>query len=530
MARKLTKAHEARMAAILARMRVEAKPFADTSEEAASNRRALPFDAWIHTYFPHYADAKSSALHLQADNLVEKKGDPIAEFWFRGAGKTTRAILRRIRRILDRKAHFIVVGGLTEDNACEKLDMIKLELLNNARLQQDYSGGDGVNDLAPRSGDNSDADWIAGETRVLARGTGQSCRGLLHGPYRPDDFLGDDLEDDQLARNPQREEHLWDWLTGNVYPALAGAGSDAWFEILLNNFGTRHGLKQRIQAEAAKPNPVFKYIEFLAEDENGESTWPENYTTEQLRHAAMVLGRARYGREFLGKPFSEDDVFRAEWIDQGEFDAPDFVRGEALVRIAVDPSATSKETSDYKAVIVLARPKGTREIYCLHAWIRRCSPTELIDEILRVHDRWLPGRIGCEANGFQALIWPLLEANEKIRGRVERVGLFPITNAASKEDRILSLQPDFEQGLVHLDEGEGDQRLLIDQFLDFGKPGVHDDGPDAFEMARRLFPQFERDGRPRDLLIKHKPRENFARAFGGAGVGSSDRDEEDIRR
>src|SRR5208282_3710914 len=127
--------------------------------------------------------------------------------------------------------------------------------------------------------------------------------------------------------------------------------------------------------------------------------------------------------------------------------------------------------------------------------------------------------------GFQAFLWPLLEANEEIRGRVDRVGLFPVTNAASKEDRILSLQPDFERGLCCFDEGEGDQRLLLDQFLDFGKTGVHDDGPDAFEMARRLFPESPRGGKPREPRLRFDTRENFARAFAGANLSEREDDE-----
>jgi predicted phage terminase large subunit-like protein len=601
---KWTRAHCAQVKALLALMAREARPFADTSDKASAARRALPFDAWIHTYFPHYASCESSPAHLAADEMTEEKGIPVAEFWFRGAGKTTRALLRRIRRILERRSHFIIIGGQTEENAAEKLDLIKLELVNNARLKQDYESASHHDDttsttygnprsIAPRSGDNTDTDWIAVETRVLARGTGQSCRGLLHGPHRPDDFLGDDLEDDVLARNPQREKHLWEWLFGNVFPALAVESpasprrhdenddhdvrsavvvntGGAWIEILLNNYGTRHGLKAKFQEAAGRRDsggrPLCRYIEYLAEDERGESAWPERFPTAALRRMSAIMGRSLYGREMLGKAYSDDEVFRPEWVR--DFRAAEFDRSAAEVRVAVDPSATAKETSDYKAIVVLARvltgsqdqqvhpvhPDGESDssfsriyknpvhpvipskpfrhhYYVLHAWLRRASPNELIAEILRVHDQFSPGRIGCEANGFQTFLWPLLEANEEIRGRVDRVGLFPITNAASKEDRILSLQPDFERGLVHFDEGEGDQRLLLDQFLDFGKPGVHDDGPDAFEMARRLFPMYERSGKPREVLLKVERRADYARAFGGAmvGAGVSDRDEDDIQ-
>jgi predicted phage terminase large subunit-like protein len=583
------------MKAFLALMVREARPFADTSVAAVAGRKNLPFDAWIHAYFPHYASCESSPSHLMADDIVEEKGIPIAEFWFRGAGKTTRALLRRIRRIVERRARFIIVGGQTEDNAAEKLDLLKLELVNNARLRQDY--GD---EIGPRSGDNEDTDWIAVETRVLARGTGQSCRGLLHGPRRPDDFLGDDLEDDILARNPAREKHLWEWLFGNVFPALAVEtpsprrvglktgmiedirlkndkaanlqsavynpqsashcpSSGSWIEILLNNYGTRHGLKARFQEAAGRRDstgrPLCRYIEYLAEDERGESTWPDRFPAAVLRRMSAIMGRSLYGREMLGKSYSDDEVFRPEWVR--DFRAAEFDRSAAEVRVAVDPSATAKETSDYKAVVVLARPlpgftaeaqrtqrtnnflvenpvlrdlrvsavQNSRHYYVLHAWLRRASPNELIAEILRVHDMFHPGRIGCEANGFQAFLWPLLEANEEIRGRVDRVGLFPITNAASKEDRILSLQPDFEQGLCYFDQGEGDQRLLLDQFLDFGKPGVHDDGPDAFEMARRLFRESPRGGRPRELLMRFQRRVDFAGALAGAGVSERENDE-----
>ncbi len=569
----------------------EAQPFADTSEEAIAARRALPFDAWMHTYFPHYATCESSPMHLLADEILEEKGIPIAEFWFRGAGKTTRALLRRVRRIVERRAHFIIIGGQTEENAAEKLDLIKLELVNNPRLRQDY----GAEEIGPRSDYNSDTDWIAVETRVLARGTGQSCRGLLHGPHRPDDFLGDDLEDDILARNPQREKHLWEWLFGNVFPALAVSnpssprrhgehgeeygeqnsvlgerlsdlGSSvlntggAWMEILLNNYGTRHGLKARFREASERVDSngkrLCRYLEFLAEDETGESAWPERFPTAVLRRMSAIMGRALYGREMLGKSSSEEAVFRPEWVR--DFHSADFDRSAAEVRVAVDPSATAKETSDYKAVIVLARvwtgsqdqqvhpvhPNGNPisfgftgnpvhpvilsrpQYYVLHAWLRRASPNELIAEILRVYDAYSPGRIGCEANGFQAFLWPLLEANEEIRGRVNRVGLFPVTNAASKEDRILSLQPDFERGLCYFDEGEGDQRLLLDQFLDFGKPGVHDDGPDAFEMARRLFPESARLGLSRERPLRIERRENFTGAFAGAGMSEREEDED----
>ena len=69
-----------------------------------------------------------------------------------------------------------------------------------------------------------------------------------------------------------------------------------------------------------------------------------------------------------------------------------------------------------------------------------------------------------------------------------RVPVRSATATTNKADRILANQPEFEAGLCWFDAAEGDQQLLIDQFLDFGKTAVHDDGPDAWDGARRQLP------------------------------------------
>ena len=264
MARKWTRSHEAQMARILALMRVESKPFADSSPDAVAARKGKNFDDWCKTYFSHYFTSPSSLAHITADTLVEEQGIPIGLLWARGFGKTVRAILRRVRRILQKESKFIIVGGRDEDIACDKMDMLRMELQLNPRLRQDYG-----EKIGPRAGANEDSDWIACDSRVWARGIGQSCRGALHGPRRPDDFLGDDLEDDVLARSKEREQYLWDWLFSGVFPALEKGGNDAWFEVLLNKFPSRHCLavkfRERAKEVDANGRPICRFIEFPAE-------------------------------------------------------------------------------------------------------------------------------------------------------------------------------------------------------------------------------------------------------------------------
>ena len=74
--------------------------------------------------------------------------------------------------------------------------------------------------------------------------------------------------------------------------------------------------------------------------------------------------------------------------------------------------------------------------------------------------------------------------------------LVPIINRSNKIDRILGCQAEFELGRCFFDPRQGDQQRLIDQFCDL-PTGKHDDGPDAWEMARRLLDDAERRQRAR---------------------------------
>jgi hypothetical protein len=483
MPRKWTRVHEQQVKRILDLMKIEARPFADTSPEAIAARKALPFDGWCKLYLPHYFYAPSAPAHLIADELVEEEGMPLFLHWARGFAKSVRyGLAKPVRWIVEKARHFVICGGRDEDVAVDKMDLVKLELENNPRLRADYG-----NELGPHLGSNEDADWTACDTRVIARGIGQSPRGLLHRQYRPDVFIGDDLEDDILARNPRREQELEDWIFGTVFPGLESAGTKALCVCLLNTF-QRGCLSARAREKAGQfdktGRPLCRYHRFPAVDEQGHSTWPARYSDQSLARAQAVMGTRLFRREMRCLEDDESSAFRPDWIRH--FKASDFDRSTASVVAYCDPSARAAECNDYKALIVLGRPVGSEETHCLHAWIRHASVGEMIEEMFRIRDHFAPGRFACEDNGFQTLIWPLLSVREKVHGRV---GLIPVTNTASKDDRILSNVGDFEQGLVYFDPAEGDQKLLIDQFLDFKKPDVHDDGPDAFAGAKRFLPR-----------------------------------------
>ncbi len=474
-----TRSHDEQVKQILARMSAEATPFPDMSPAAVKARKALPFFDWCRCYFPHYGIAPEAPMHREAWAACQEEGMPVAICGASGFAKSSFFnTMDNARDILEKKRHFIIMGGRAEDVACAQMHFIRLELEQNPRIRADY-GEVRV--------DGPDNDWTCLRTRVWARGIGQSPRGQRHGPHRPDKFVGDDLEDLIIARNPEREKELWDWIFKDVWERLGGAGSHCLFRVLTNTFG-RNCLQVRFAEQAEKTDthgrPLARIVIFRALDENGHSTWPEVFTDAMLERDRAIIGEGTWRSEKMAIPGRPEAPFKAE--DIRHFDSAKVDRRKMRIVAFLDPAAGEKKQNDFKAHVVLAAEEGSPNRYCLHARLRRESVLLMIAHIIWIWITYRPGQFGCEANGFQAWVWPLLAPEQKKAGVT--VNLRRVVTVENKADRILSNQPLFEQGLVYFDPAEGDQQVLIDQWLDFGETGVHDDGPDAWDRANRMLP------------------------------------------
>lgn len=506
MARKWTRVHQQQMDKLLAILKAEVPPFADRSPESVAARKALPLDGWMKAYMPHHVSCERGSMHVEADNLVDEVGMPIFLKWGRMMGKSTRyGIGVTARAICNRTNRFIIHGAKTEDAAIDRMDHVRFELMHNPRIKADY--GDAVAPIG------EDKDFIANDVRVLARGTGQSCRGQLHRENRPDRFIGDDLEDDEIARSKDREQQLWDWLFGDVWGALKGLGTEASMTLLLNTFG-RHSLGAKA-AEKAKERdkngrPVCILKVYGWQNADGESRWPERLSTEMLRRSEAISGTRLYRKEMLCIDDDESAKIKPEWVHL--FNVADLDTRDMLIRVGVDCSATAKETSDYKAIVVLGRRPQQRDLYCLHAWIRIATAPDMVREMFRVWDRFHPPFLSVESNGFQTLLWDLVPLLEDAEGRASRLNMRPVPNTERKTDKLLSHETTFSQGHCYFDVSQGDQRLLRDQWLSVGSDQDHDDGPDAWDMAARAFPAIARPGSNVELFIGGGRRVSFAAA------------------
>ncbi|WP_332832851.1 hypothetical protein [Escherichia coli] len=69
----------------------------------------------------------------------------------------------------------------------------------------------------------------ANNIKVTVAGSGKKLRGLRHGPYRPDLVILDDIENDEMVRNPEQRDKLHDWLTKTVMPLGEAGGKNRYY-------------------------------------------------------------------------------------------------------------------------------------------------------------------------------------------------------------------------------------------------------------------------------------------------------------
>jgi predicted phage terminase large subunit-like protein len=489
-----TREHEASRQRIIELLCREERPFADASPEASAARRALPFLDWCGTYLPHYCSHSFAPLHYRIARAGEP-GMPTFIAAFRGAGKSVlRALAQPLKRILDRQTPYIIFGARVQILAAQLMDYVRIELTHNLRIRMDYGevkvNGDEncwVAELGRKEASGparaQHGRWALRETKVEAFGIGQSPRGRRFKQYRPLDFIGDDLEDAALARNPRREMQLWNWLWDEVLPAMEP--DDYLFTVLGTIYGPGCMMERaREFSHRTDPKGLPLCVHVREPAVTGDvSAWPERFSYDALMRLRAQVGLGNWLRNYALVAEDPDKPFQALWF--GVYDESDLAGrlGSLDVVAFLDPALSEAPTGCPRALVVVgaARDSGLR--YVLDAWIERGTPKEMLDRVIETNKRWRPRVIGIESNGGYALLKPLLES----RPNSEWIPVRFVAHTESKEIRIERLAPAFEAGrwLFPRNPPAG-VRTLQEQLLSY--PDGFADGPDALAGCDEMLP------------------------------------------
>lgn len=483
----------------------------DASPSAIAERRAKVLDPvhgyeyFVNTYFPHYVrSSEKSELHeflfsRLPEILQQPEGINEADAAPRGEAKSTLVTrLFSLWTVITGAKKFIVIAMDSIDQAYPMLEAIKAELEFNPRLKTDFPEMCGQGRV-----------WQAGtivtasNVKIQVFGSGKKMRGMVHGAFRPDLAILDDIENDEMVRNPDQRDKLEMWLKQTVLP-LGAVGTkfdviyigtilhyDSVLNRTLNNPMWR---SKKFKAMLQWPERMDLWDEWEAILRNngnaGAAMAQAFYETnrEEMERSALtswaargVLDlmkiRVRDGHEAFDSELQNDPVSseNAPFAKAMQFwtDLP----SDLVYFGALDPSLGKAGASrDPSAILVGGYQRSSGKLFVVEAQIKKRLPDLIIEDVIRLHSQYRCAMWFVETVQFQEFLKDELVKRSAQRG-------YPVPARAVKPNsdkmlRIETLQPHMANGLIWL---HSSQATLIEQLRHFPK-AAHDDGPDALQM------------------------------------------------
>lgn len=455
---------------------------ANDSEEKRSERKKKArknFAFMVKTYFPHYSDSATPWFHIALAVLVLRlKLIRVLVRWGRGLAKSVVCdIFIPIWLWMNGEDVYMVIVGNNLDKATKLLSDIQAEFEANPMLIHDF----GEQKL---EGSWADGDFRTKDGRFIGKalGMGQSPRGLRQGALRPNLIVCDDLEDKDTSRNPKRQDDVVQWIERDLLPTMDGPvrrylhpNNDPWPRSIQNLLEKRH--------PKWKVNLVEAY-----DEETYEPAWKEKYSDTYYKDVEDDLGVLAAQAEYNHKKHVEGKIFTDEQIQWGK--RPRIDHFTTIVG-QWDPAYSGN--NDYNAVRVM----GLKDFDFWHikAFCRKCDMTVAIRWMYDYEDTLPEGIIinwRVERQFWNQPVQDALDLVEEEKGRP--LNIVVMDTKGNKYDRIITLQPYYQNGRIYYDEKEkanNDMQQSIAQLKGI-EPGykTHDDAPDAEQQAVQYLGKF----------------------------------------
>lgn len=322
--------------------------------------------------------------------------------------------------------------------------------------------------------------WGEGKKKITVRfeayGKGAAIRGLNWGTKRPQIVIGDDLQDLEDSNSDVIQEKDWEWFLADVKPL----GKNTRIFIIGNNLGEKCLIEKIFHNKEVLE---FESMKIPAMNSQGEATWPEQFTVEYLlkeKRAYVKTGKIEiwYRERMCVAQPEETRVFKKEYIKY--FVNDDIANKNLKYYIAVDPAISMKKTADNTAVVVVGKEETSSKWYVVELVAKKMNPSEIIELLFHLYDRYRPVKIGIETVAYQQAL------EHFFREEMSRRGVYPIVeglkHSTNKEERIKGLEPMFRCGDIFIRDT---MIILEEELLSFPR-GAHDDTIDGLAMIREI--------------------------------------------
>jgi len=401
------------------------------------------------------------------------------------------------------------------------LDTMKTELRDNQKLSDSFK--DKIEVVKDAEGDSEFRHPDGFTTKVLCKGADQigSIRGVKFGAYRPDLFLIDDVEDDELVRNPQRRTELQALYDEALVPA--GERGKCQFIIIGTVLHDDSQLAKMVLHENAytQYHKIFLEGHLDPDGPNEASIWPEKWTIDWL-HWMRQHQPTVYAKEIQNNPVAGLlGVFQREnfryWKLQGDHEGDQqYVlygpRGEVVTlgyllnckaAIACDLAWSDKRQADFCVIMPgLLTPQADLLVWPYFA--EKGVRPDRLEEILFTLDLKLKALtrgavpIGFEKAMLEKVVgWMLKQAMRKRNHPLLLKDLKWDTDQTSRIE--LRLSDRYTNKMIYHQTGMGE---LEHQLLRFPS-GSHQDLPDALQGLVQLL------NTPKKLQEQQLPKDQF---------------------
>lgn len=389
---------------------------------------------------------------------------------------------------------YVVIISDTEAQAVNFLHDIRMELLENETLIELF----GEIEILKDNEKDFIGQFVGGVPfRISARSSLQKLRGLKWMNKRPNLFVGDDMENDEIVLNDERRLKFKRWLFGAVLPAGSRQAKYRFIGTILHMDSFLMSVMPKDDNPLTKHEALKTYSEGLqggwysalyrAHTGIGDYTeilWPERFSADDLEReyqSYKIQGlAAQYASEYLNHPIDPTEAYFRE-TDLKPIREETKKNPPPQTFYMFCDLAISERTQSAWTVLLIAGVDN-RNIVRIWDIVRfRGDSRRVIDEMFDLYIKWRCESIFIEKENIANSIGPFLE-EEKVKRN-----LWPDidTSMVPTKDKIMrsrSIQGRVRQQTVEFDMDAHWWPTFKTELLTFPR-SQYMDQVDAFSMV-----------------------------------------------
>jgi len=448
------------------------------------------------TFFPErFSMPFAEDVHGKIFDLIDGPDQKVAIAAPRGWGKTSIVALAFMARwILFRHTGFICYINKSHDAASLQTENLRRELVTNREIKAFFGSFKAERVDKDFEEVFSKKAWVAYDTLVWPRGSGQQVRGVLFKNDRPGLIVIDDLEDPEMIENEEYRKKQYEWLYADVIKSVPRIGPEAknWKIVYIDTLKHEDSVLQKLL-----DSDEWKSVRLEACDDNFQSSAPEFMSNEDIQKEwdnHVKAGQSDvFFRELRNLPIStKDSSFRPDYFRYYNlpFDTRKTENDIKLLDVEVqsnksietviilDPAKTVKIQSAESAIIGIGIDLVSAKLFIRDIISEKMYPDEIYDALFGMAIMLDAKVIGIEETGLAEFIKQPIKNEMFRRGKFFELIWLKARGGDSSEKgkskRIRELVPYYRGGYIYHNASCAGIKKLEQQLLMFPRSALWD--------------------------------------------------------